>query len=82
MITAMKEINISGLVKGYYLLIFITLAYNDSIINNKDILCNIRVGVYALIKKDIIKNLWEKIGVKKIELRRLVTLKGYNGGAP
>ena len=38
--------------------------------------------MYALIKKNVIKNLWEKIGAKKIKLRRPVTLKDYNGGAP
>ena len=74
--------NISGLVGGQYLLIFITLAYNSLIINNKDVLFNTGVGVCALIKKNIIKNLREKTGVRKIKLRRPVTLKGYNGGAP
>ena len=38
--------------------------------------------MYALIKKDIIKNLWEKTGAKRIKLRRPVTLKGYDKGAP
>ena len=38
--------------------------------------------MYALIKKDIIKNLREKISVKRIKLRRPVTLKGYDGGVP
>ena len=73
--------NINGLIKGQYLLIPITLVYNGLIINNKNILLNIKKGVYALIKKDIIKNLREKTGAKRIKLQRPVTLKGYNGGA-
>ena len=36
--------------------------------NNEDTLFNIGVKVYALIKKDVIKNLREKIGVKRIKL--------------
>ena len=38
--------------------------------------------MYALIKKDVIKNLREKTGAKRIKLWRPVTLKGYSGGAP
>ena len=74
--------NISGLVGGQYLLILITLAYNSLIINNKDVLFNTGAGVYALIKKDIIENLWKKTGAKRIKLRQPVTLKGYDRGAP
>ena len=68
MVTAAKEINVSGLVREQYLLIPITLAYNGLIFNNKNILFNTGVRVYALIRKNIIKNLWEKMGTKRIKL--------------
>ena len=38
--------------------------------------------MYALIKKNIIKNLWEKTGAKRIKLQRPATLKNYNKGIP
>ena len=38
--------------------------------------------MYALIRKDVVKNLWEKTGAKRMKLRRPVTLKGYEGRAP
>ena len=63
MVLAVKKININGLIKEKYLLILITFTYN-----NKNILFNTRVRVYALIKKNIIKNLWEKTGAKRIKL--------------
>ena len=68
MVTAAKEININGLIREQHLLIPITLAYNGLIINNKNVLFNTKGGTYALIKKNIIKNLWEKTGAKKIKL--------------
>ena len=68
MVTAVQEININGLVRRQYLLILITLAYNSLIINNKDVLFNTEAGVYTLIKKNVIKNLWEKMDAKRINL--------------
>ena len=38
--------------------------------------------MYALIKKDVIKNLREKTGAKRIRLWRPAILKGYDGGVP
>ena len=64
------------------MLISITLAYNGLAINNKDVLFNTGAGVYALIRKDIIENLREKIGAKRMKLRRLTALKDYNRVAP
>ena len=64
------------------MLILITLAYNGLVIDNKDVLFDTGVGVYALIRKDVVENLWEKTGVKRMKLRRSVTLKDYDGGVP
>ena len=45
-----------------------TLVFNGLIIDNKDVLFDIRVGVYAFIRKDVVENLWEKTGVKRMRL--------------
>ena len=70
----------SGGILLQHLLIAITLTYNSLIINNKNVLFNTKAGVYTLIKKNIIKNLWEKTGAKRIKLQQPATLKGYNKG--
>ena len=82
MITAAEKINIGGLVGGRYLLIPITLAYNGLAIKKKDVLFNTGAGVYALIEIKAARNFCEVTGAKRIQLRRLCALKGYNGGSP